>query len=452
MSQSIVILSALIASGVVLSACAAGDAAEPAGTVPPVPAVEPVGPSVDAASVDRVEGFEPVTDDVLVLPDGWYEMAGYGTVLAVDGDEITMHHVTASTCTVADTIDNELPVDHAHFDGVATVDLVGPTTDYRLLPLAEALQCDSGDDATLTALDEVFATHYPFFDERGLVWADESARIASADDVEVGLGEFMLRLGDGHTTFDELDIDVDPTVFGVETVSTMEQLSDLVDHELTATLDRISDLQVDESGSVGWGLLDDGTTGYLFLGRFEGLAGTDDPTDDVAGLRAAMAAAISDLTGRTDRLIVDARFNAGGYEDLAVLAAGAFVDEPTEAYRKWAYAQPDPTPQTITIEPAEERFDGEVVVLTSPITASAAEAFTLSMREAVGAHVVGTATFGEFSDAIDWVLPNGTEFTMSMEVYTDLDGVNHEAIGLQPDVVAPFDQTLDAGLAVLHAP
>lgn len=51
MNQSLLILSALIASGVVLSSCAVGDAVEPVASVPSVPAVEPFEPSVDAAPV-----------------------------------------------------------------------------------------------------------------------------------------------------------------------------------------------------------------------------------------------------------------------------------------------------------------------------------------------------------------------------------------------------------------
>ncbi len=119
------------------------------------------------------------------------------------------------------------------------------------------------------------------------------------------------------------------------------------------------------------------------------------------------------------------------------------------AYRKWAHAQPDPFVQVIEIEPRAERFEGEVMVLTSPITASAAEVFALATAEVADATVVGNRSFGEFSDAIDWVLPNGTEFTMSMEVYTDLDGVDHEAAGVPVDLETRFDESLDAAVEYL---
>ena len=68
------------------------------------------------------------------------------------------------------------------------------------------------------------------------------------------------------------------------------------------------------------------------------------------------------------------------------------------------------------------------------------------MVEVADAAVIGNPSFGEFSDAIDWVLPNGTEFTLSMENYTDLTGTNHEATGIPVDIPAPFDQAIDTAI------
>lgn len=449
-----------------------GDASEP-----PAVAVEvtpgSVSVSADATGSGR-DLIEPVTDAVMVLPDGWFEMWGYGTVLHVDGDEVTPHYVTASTCTAGESFDNELPVDHANDDGgVITVDLVGPTTDYRLRPLADGPACARPDDDTivadsLLALDELFGVHYPFFDERGVDWAAELATISATTETDPGrfdqaLSEFMITLSDGHTTLDGLDLDPDLSGFEIDGVATIGDLEVAVGAELDATLGRLEDIRTDPSGVVGWGALpgDTGTAsagattgdiGYLLLAGFEGLGVGDE--DAVAGRDAlveALDAAIADLDGRFDRLVVDVRFNGGGYEDLAVIAAGYFVGEPTPAYRKWPFGLPDPVAQTVEVVPQAARFDGDVVVLTSPLTASAAEVFTLAMVEVADAAVIGTPSFGEFSDAIDWTLPNGTELTLSMEVYTDLAGHGYEGVGVPVDVAVPFDQTLDAAIDHLRS-
>ena len=63
--------------------------------------------------------------------------------------------------------------------------------------------------------------------------------------------------------------------------------------------------------------------------------------------------------------------------------------------------------------------------------------------------VVGGPSFGEFSDAIDWTLPDGTELTLSMETYTTLDGENYEAVGVPVDVPASLTSTVDVALETL---
>ena len=75
----------------------------------------------------------------------------------------------------------------------------------------------------------------------------------------------------------------------------------------------------------------------------------------------------------------------------------------------------------------------------------------MAMAEAADATLVGNPTAGEFSDAIDWVLPDGTEFTLSMENYTDLDCTNHEVSGIPVDIEMPFDQAFQAAMDHLMA-
>jgi hypothetical protein len=426
-------LVAAVAVSLLMAACSA-DRSDPAG-------VSVANTGTPAPTI------EPVTDTVLALPDGLFELAGYGTVLHVDGDDVTPFYVTSSTCVPGETFDNELPVDHAGGDGTITIDLVGPTTDYRLRPLQGDLACESDASDTLLAVDELFTTHYPFFERRDFDWPDAFADIEAATNADPGAFEeafarALVDLGDGHTTLDDLDIDPDVDAFGLDNVSTLEQLEPVIGEEFDRSLASIDDITADGTGSVAWGRVND-DVGYLIMVAFESISGDDgDPVADREALRTALDEAIAELA-EVDRLVVDMRFNVGGYEDLAVLAAGYFVDEPTPAYRKWAHAQPDPVAQVVEIRPQDAFFGGRVAVVTSPITASAAEAFTLAMVEVADADLIGSPSFGEFSDAIDWVLPNGTEFTISMENYTDLAGTNHEATGLPVDVSAPFDEAIE---------
>lgn len=443
----------LIAAGLAttLLAGACGENTESATSTRP--SIDDTSASVTNTAADR-DLLAPVTDGSIRLPNGWFEMTGYGQVLHVDGDRITPHYVTTSTCVVGDGFDNNLDVDHATDDGVITVDLVGPTTDYRLLPLTGPVACESDQSQTVIALDELFASHYPFFEQRGTDWPSELAAIRAAVDTDPerfadALQAFMLRLGDGHTTLDGLDIDPDIGAFGLDGPSTLDDLEAAIGEEFDRTLASVEDLTTDRTGSVAWGQID-ADTGYLIMVAFEGISGDDDPAADRSALRDALDEAVTDLA-HNDRLVIDMRFNGGGYEDLAVLAAGYFVDQPAPAYRKWAHAQPDAFVQTVEVDPQGASYEGSVAVVTSPITASAAEVFTLAMVEVADADVVGSPSFGEFSDAIDWVLPDGTEFTLSMENYTDLAGTNHEGTGIPVDVSAPLDGSIHAAAEHLTA-
>lgn len=399
----------------------------------------------------------------LVLPDGWFELSGYGTILHVDGEIVEPYYVTRSTCTVGEAFDNLLDVDHASDDGSIVFDLVGPTTDYRLLSLTDRPQaCDGDAGSSLLAFEELFTSHYPFFDERTMDWPAALASVRTTVDTDPSafdeaLTDFMVELGDGHTTLDSIDIDPSPEAFGVDGIDSMADIEALIGDEIADTLDRLEDFQFDQSGTVGWGHLTDGNgighstggIGYLLIGGFEGLTPSGEPVADRDALVAALDVAIAELAGRFDSAIIDMRFNPGGYEDLAITAAGYFIDSPADAYRKWAHAQPDRIAQTVAVTPADVTFDGDLAVLVSPLTASAAEAFLLAIRQTSEATLIGSPSFGEFSDAIDWVLPNRTEFTLSMEVYTDLAGTNYEARGVPVDVDTPFDQTLETAVGLL---
>ncbi|MCB0992680.1 MAG: hypothetical protein KDB16_17010, partial [Acidimicrobiales bacterium] len=280
---------------------------------------------------------ESVEAQPLVLPDGWFEMSGYGTVLHVEGDEITPHFVTPSTCTVGESFDNTLVVDHTETeDGVVVVDLVGPTTDYRLLPLVGPPRCEANVADTLTALDEAFTRHYPFFDQRGIDWPERfeaiQAAVSAGHDLEPTLASFLQTLGDGHTTLDGQDIEPDLGRFGLAAASDSQDLVALIDGEVASTLGRLTEPQIDETGTVVWGGLD-AHTGYLLMSSFVDLGqGGEDAWADVTSLRSALDLAVADLDSRFDSLVIDMRFNPGGHEDLAVLAAGYFAQRPGPAY------------------------------------------------------------------------------------------------------------------------
>ncbi len=58
----------------------------------------------------------------------------------------------------------------------------------------------------------------------------------------------------------------------------------------------------------------------------------------------------------------------------------------------------------------------------------------MAMRTMPNVTLVGGATRGAFSDAIDKPLPNGWKLNLSAEVYRDPEGRNYETKGLPPQL------------------
>jgi len=80
------------------------------------------------------------------------------------------------------------------------------------------------------------------------------------------------------------------------------------------------------------------------------------------------------------------------------------------------------------------RYLKPIYMLTSELTASAAEVFTLRMRELPNVVQVGETTQGIFSDSTEKGLPNGWVLAMSTEIYRDPRGQNYEGAGVSPVV------------------
>jgi C-terminal processing protease CtpA/Prc len=79
-------------------------------------------------------------------------------------------------------------------------------------------------------------------------------------------------------------------------------------------------------------------------------------------------------------------------------------------------------------------YDGDVILLTSRSTVSAAEIFTMSMMQLPQVTLMGRPTSGELSDILARELPNGWQIGLSNEVYAAPDGVVYEIVGIPPHV------------------
>ena len=142
-----------------------------------------------------------------------------------------------------------------------------------------------------------------------------------------------------------------------------------------------------------------------------------------------------------ETVILDVRFNGGGYDATALTLAGRFADQERLALTKHARNGDSFTPlREFYVQPlGDQQYTGNVIVLTSPLTASAAEIFVMALQALPNVTVIGEPTSGGTSDILGRQLPNGWQFGLSNEVYYASDGQVYEGLGLQPDVVVPIN-------------
>ena len=114
-------------------------------------------------------------------------------------------------------------------------------------------------------------------------------------------------------------------------------------------------------------------------------------------LDAALDEAVASFQGAR-AVIVDVTNNRGGYDGIAQHIAGRFTETRRLAYTKIGFGAQGVEPQPFHVEPsARVRYTGPVYLLTSDVTLSAAEIFSLYMRALPNVVHVGDTTRGAFS-------------------------------------------------------
>ena len=164
--------------------------------------------------------------------------------------------------------------------------------------------------------------------------------------------------------------------------------------------------------------------------------------DELKGVDFIMNTILSDLA-KTQSIIIDLRFNGGGYETVALQLLSHFVKQPKHILSiKAKKGQGYTKNQKYVLKPATNVYEGKVIVLTSHSTASAAEIFALGTVAYPKIKRFGSSTNGIFSEILWKNLPNGWEFSLSNEVYSDPNGNIYEITGVPPnyDIDYPEDR------------
>jgi hypothetical protein len=413
--------------------------------------------------------------------DGVWQSLGYNLALAVDGDHFELYEITPISRLNADEGDlaklrrrmgDASLVDNGRRLSVLDPSSIAPITFERAerLPGPDDDTSDAKTDARrmLDIAWHSFNDNYAFFELRGVDWQVQREKWLKnvqpdSSDAELfeALSGMLGSLKDNHVEInaegfeysqssslldfplvrqwrEEFDSSENDGDFLSYARSKYRQhvatCAELVANQMTGEVHRgANDMLV-------WGMLPGGV-GYLNVRAMAGYT-EDGNAPEIAQLDAldeALDCAMEDLADAR-AMIVDVRFNGGGWDPAAVRIANHFADRRRPAFSKQARTAAGFTPATtVYVEPDGSRqFTGPTLLLTSPLTASAAEIFTFCMKALPHVQQAGLPTMGIHSDMLVRHLPNGWTFSLSNEVYRFVDGKVYEKVGIPPGIEIPM--------------
>jgi len=413
---------------------------------------------VSAAPAFAESPFWPVQTKGAVASElrGVWKSRGYGWIIAFGPDGGKLFQTVGGAC-YADPRrepdpDGVMGVWRAEGRGAITLSGDPDSTRYvfdRLPDLPAACVSTQAwtPDRIAAFVADTFATFYPKSAERGLDWAARRAAVLAqlgpqATDAQLwaALSVLLAGLDDPHVELhgvvggDQRDLEpgVSPTLTRVHAADPeggeKAWLQAYREGILTTVL--AGKGRQAANNRIFWGRSDDiGYLNVVTMGAFARNAAPDDPRP----LNAVLDEATTAFVG-AKAVIVDVSNNRGGYDTISRMIAGRFTDTPRLAYSKVAVGAEAP-PQAVMVEPAAgPRFTGPVYLVTSDVTVSAGETFSLMMKALPTVRQVGGVTHGAYSDQLPKPLPNGWVFALPAELYKAPDGRELEGKGLSPDM------------------
>ncbi|MGC3940280.1 S41 family peptidase [Roseobacter sp. EG26] len=300
---------------------------------------------------------------------------------------------------------------------------------------------DGGVQHTFDVFWHVMDHHYPFFAVYGVDWEAQKSRAPETN--TIGEAELAQRLRDAVAGLDDGHVQLS---MGKQGTFSPERPPEWLKNAPTLTHDRLWDIALSEADievqkteniSIRYGLRTDGI-GYIAIKEMEVRAGFNQSSYDAT---VQAFAKVAEALQNADALVVDVRYNPGGADSVSMALAGFFTDRTQDVFQKMAWKKPEYSkPFTATLTPSSDLVLAQpTLLLTSELTGSAAEIFTLAMREIPNVTVMGSRTSGGLSDMMELTLPNGWTLGLSPQKYVSMDGEEFEAIGIPPDVEIPQD-------------
>jgi len=406
---------------------------------------------------------------------GLWKSIGYGRILDIQKSKVKTYDLNKVSCVPYYYLENlkDFKVEsHPEFIHEDTIILTSGITKYKYFRIKELPKTCTGEpysSARLHNFDsfwETFHSYYPYFKERNIDWTKIKEKYRSQINEQTSEVELLSifkkinqELNDDHTNFtwipDEIQTKYEETLkkeVNTENING-DSLWSIATNGVASTY--LKKINHHNSNSMLWGITDN-NLGYIQINRMIHFANYGFSStltgkefwdknfkyqkkskssyfqDNRDGVKQLMDSVMEKLKN-TDGVIIDLRFNYGGWDQIALDILSYFNDSDKVVFTKKAKMGDTFTkPQEIVLKSQPNHYNKKVALLTGVETCSAAEIFVLASISLPQITRIGNNTSGHFSDAITKAIPIGWTFTMSMEVYLDQQNNNYEVTGIPP--------------------
>ncbi len=397
---------------------------------------------------------------------GIWTQEGYGRIIEITDSTYTYYNTTQNSCSslVAGKLNERFKI--VRFNQDELVLNPGGIVNYYFkhsdtLPIIckkENPETDKSPERNFEIFWSTFKKHYAFFEKRNVNWAGVREKylpiaknVASDKELYKLFIEITDLFNDGHI---KLEVP-DSLLIKNEEKQNRTTKKTKSDVKTDIINEYVKDAKSYNNGVIQWGYLKNSQVGYILVSdmndfshyvsatnlsqkefeqqyerRLQSKSPIEQFNDELEGVDYVMNRIINDLTN-SKSVIIDLRFNGGGYETVALKLLSYFVDTPKHILSVKAKKDNGFTrEQEYVLRPAENGYEGSVLLLTSKRTASAAEIFALGALAYPEIKSYGSTTNGIFSEILWKSLPNGWEFSLSNEIYSDSVGNEYEITGV----------------------
>ena len=417
--------------------------------------------------------------------EGIWQSIGYGRILKIDSLSYTLFDISKSACSPnkeGKTSDFNDVISQKN-DTLSIKRGISVYYYKRLKELPELCNNIAQVNYDLIHNFEVFVNtfkeHYAYADLNNIDWElfnqkfrNKITKQTTEAEFYLTMNEMISELHDNHGSIDPTDQIYEEAELLTSLTNPENQDNNLKEYGDFAIAQLVTDNFLDEnltkdSWLLNWGKTKD-NIGYIqvkammlygdldlseelveehgfvqtYFDAFESLSGKEQIKVEVNGVKKIMNNVITDLKD-TDYIILDARFNGGGNDEISLEILRHFNPTKKQVASKKARFRENFTKTTsIYLNASNNAYTKPVYLLTSQQTASAGDMLALCSLELNNIKRIGSHTQGAVSDALQKKLPNGWDFTLSNEVYSDLKGNVYENIGIPVDYELnyPYDR------------